>query len=159
MVDVPPLYIVGAIIPATMIAVLYYFDHSVASQLAQQKEFNLKKPSSYHYDLLLLGFLVSLFCLNQFGQKRPHLCYYLGISHHLFLNLFLTDHTLRSHRHSAFEWCDPTISHAHEELSYFKASGYQVTSPRPRTKIQIGLDMIHSYTRSIHVDHFMSPSK
>lgn len=60
MVNVPPLYIVGAFIPATMIAVLYYFDHSVASQLAQQKEFNLKKPSSYHYDLLLLGFLVIL---------------------------------------------------------------------------------------------------
>ncbi|XP_019197194.1 PREDICTED: boron transporter 1-like [Ipomoea nil] len=58
MVLVPPLYIVGAFIPATMIAVLYYFDHSVASQLAQQKEFNLKKPSSYHYDLLLLGLLV-----------------------------------------------------------------------------------------------------
>uniref|UniRef100_A0A7N0T4Y7 Bicarbonate transporter-like transmembrane domain-containing protein n=2 Tax=Kalanchoe fedtschenkoi TaxID=63787 RepID=A0A7N0T4Y7_KALFE len=57
---VPPLYIVGAFIPATMIAVLYYFDHSVASQLAQQKEFNLKKPSSYHYDLLLLGFLTIL---------------------------------------------------------------------------------------------------
>ncbi|CAA6665545.1 unnamed protein product [Spirodela intermedia] len=60
MTDVPPLYIVGAFIPATMIAVLYYFDHSVASQLAQQKEFNLKKPSSYHYDLLLLGFLTLL---------------------------------------------------------------------------------------------------
>ncbi|KAK8686760.1 hypothetical protein V6N13_125779 [Hibiscus sabdariffa] len=60
MVTVPPLYIVGAFIPATMIAVLYYFDHSVASQLAQQKEFNLKKPPSYHYDLLLLGFLVIL---------------------------------------------------------------------------------------------------
>ncbi|KAJ4973351.1 hypothetical protein NE237_006525 [Protea cynaroides] len=58
MLDVPPVYIVGAFIPATMIAVLYYFDHSVASQLAQQKEFNLKKPPSYHYDLLLLGFLV-----------------------------------------------------------------------------------------------------
>lgn len=60
MMNVPPLYIVGAFIPATMIAVLYYFDHSVASQLAQQKEFNLRKPSSYHYDLLLLGFLVIL---------------------------------------------------------------------------------------------------
>lgn len=60
MTDVPVLYIVGAFIPATMIAVLYYFDHSVASQLAQQKEFNLKKPSSYHYDLLLLGALVIL---------------------------------------------------------------------------------------------------
>ncbi|KAF8390433.1 hypothetical protein HHK36_024959 [Tetracentron sinense] len=60
MLNVPLLYIVGAFIPATMIAVLYYFDHSVASQLAQQKEFNLKKPPSYHYDLLLLGSLVLL---------------------------------------------------------------------------------------------------
>lgn len=58
MLNVPVLYILGAFIPATMIAVLYYFDHSVASQLAQQKEFNLRKPPSFHYDLLLLGFLV-----------------------------------------------------------------------------------------------------
>ncbi|XP_044501904.1 probable boron transporter 2 [Mangifera indica] len=57
MLNVPIFYIIGAFIPATMIAVLYYFDHSVASQLAQQKEFNLRKPSSYHYDLLLLGLL------------------------------------------------------------------------------------------------------
>ncbi|KAL9326515.1 hypothetical protein ACSQ67_007160 [Phaseolus vulgaris] len=60
MLNVPLIYIIGAFIPATMIAVLYYFDHSVASQLAQQKEFNLRKPSSYHYDLLLLGFLTIL---------------------------------------------------------------------------------------------------
>lgn len=65
MLNVPPVYIVGAFIPATMIAVLYYFDHSVASQLAQQNEFNLKKPSSYHYDLLLLGFLVSSCLFNR----------------------------------------------------------------------------------------------
>ncbi|KAK3190315.1 hypothetical protein Dsin_029876 [Dipteronia sinensis] len=58
MFNVPVLYIIGAFIPATMIAVLYYFDHSVASQLAQQSEFNLRKPSAFHYDLLLLGFLV-----------------------------------------------------------------------------------------------------
>ncbi|KAL9407558.1 hypothetical protein AB3S75_046159 [Citrus x aurantiifolia] len=58
MLNVPLLYIIGAFIPATMIAVLYYFDHSVASQLAQQKEFNLRKPSSFHYDLLLLGLMV-----------------------------------------------------------------------------------------------------
>ncbi|KAF7814340.1 boron transporter 4-like [Senna tora] len=57
MVKVPGAYIFGAIIPALMIAGLYFFDHSVASQLAQQKEFNLKKPSAYHYDLLLLGFM------------------------------------------------------------------------------------------------------
>lgn len=64
MLNVPVLYIIGAFIPATMIAVLYYFDHSVASQLSQQKEFNLKKPPSYHYDLLLLGFLVSKFVVD-----------------------------------------------------------------------------------------------
>lgn len=61
MTDVPVLYIIGAFVPATMIAVLYYFDHSVASQLAQQKEFNLRKPPSFHYDLLLLGFM-TLMC-------------------------------------------------------------------------------------------------
>uniref|UniRef100_A0A5B7AUV0 Putative HCO3-transporter family isoform 1 n=1 Tax=Davidia involucrata TaxID=16924 RepID=A0A5B7AUV0_DAVIN len=60
MLNVPVLYIIGAFIPATMIAVLYYFDHSVASQLAQQKEFNLRKPPSFNYDLLLLGFMVIL---------------------------------------------------------------------------------------------------
>ncbi|GLT38094.1 hypothetical protein SLA2020_123610 [Shorea laevis] len=60
MLNVPVVYIIGALIRATMIAVLYYFDHSVASQLSQQKEFNLRKPSSYHYDLLLLGFLTLL---------------------------------------------------------------------------------------------------
>ncbi|KAJ6322267.1 hypothetical protein OIU77_012192 [Salix suchowensis] len=60
MLNVPVLYIIGAFIPATMIAVLYYFDHSVASQLAQQREFNLRKPPSFHYDLLLLGFMVIL---------------------------------------------------------------------------------------------------
>jgi hypothetical protein len=58
MTHVPLTYIIVAFIPATMIAVLYYFDHSVASQLAQQAEFNLRKPPSFHYDLLLLGFLV-----------------------------------------------------------------------------------------------------
>ncbi|XAR49737.1 hypothetical protein NMG60_11033023 [Bertholletia excelsa] len=60
MLKVPVIYIIGAFIPATMVAVLYYFDHSVASQLSQQKEFNLRKPSSFHYDLLLLGFMVIL---------------------------------------------------------------------------------------------------
>ncbi|GLJ09440.1 hypothetical protein SUGI_0109790 [Cryptomeria japonica] len=58
MLDAPFRYIIRAFIPALMIFVFYYFDHSVASQLAQQKEFSLKKPSSFHYDPLLLGFLV-----------------------------------------------------------------------------------------------------
>ncbi|CAN4086769.1 unnamed protein product [Withania somnifera] len=57
---VPPAYIFAAIIPAVMIAGLYFFDHSVASQMAQQKEFNLRNPSAYHYDILLLGFMTLL---------------------------------------------------------------------------------------------------
>lgn len=52
------MYILAAFIPAMMLAGLYFFDHSVASQMAQRKEFNLKKPSAYHYDVLLLGVTV-----------------------------------------------------------------------------------------------------
>ncbi|KAL5756325.1 hypothetical protein ACOSQ2_021071 [Xanthoceras sorbifolium] len=58
--NVPPAYIFAAFIPAVMIAGLYFFDHSVASQLAQQKEFNLKNPSAYHHDIFLLGFMTLL---------------------------------------------------------------------------------------------------
>ena len=61
MPNVPVGYIFAAIIPAVMVAGLYFFDHSVASQMAQQKEFNLKNPSAYHYDILLLGFMVCIF--------------------------------------------------------------------------------------------------
>ncbi|KAK1411742.1 hypothetical protein QVD17_32437 [Tagetes erecta] len=61
MVKVPMIHIFTAIIPALMIAALYFFDHSVAAQMAQPKEFNLKNPSAYHYDLLLLGFM-TLIC-------------------------------------------------------------------------------------------------
>ncbi|XP_054785106.1 boron transporter 4-like [Prosopis cineraria] len=57
---VPPEYVFAAIIPALMIAGLFFFDHSVAAQLVEQKEFNLKKPSAHHYDMLLLGFMTLL---------------------------------------------------------------------------------------------------
>ncbi|CAI9265303.1 unnamed protein product [Lactuca saligna] len=60
-IKVPAVHIFTAIIPALMIASLYFFDHSVAAQMAQQKEFNLKNPSAYHYDILLLGFM-TLIC-------------------------------------------------------------------------------------------------
>ncbi|XP_021736761.1 boron transporter 4-like [Chenopodium quinoa] len=60
MAKVPVVYVFAAIIPAVMVAGLYFFDHSVASQLAQQKEFNLRKPSAYHYDILVLGFMTLL---------------------------------------------------------------------------------------------------
>ena len=55
---VPALFILAAVLPALMIAVLYFFDHSVSAQLAQQEEFNLRKPPAFHYDLLLVGGMV-----------------------------------------------------------------------------------------------------
>ena len=61
MAKVPLLYIFGAFIPALMVAGLYFFDHSVASKMTQQKEFNLQKPSAYHYDVFLLG-IMTLIC-------------------------------------------------------------------------------------------------
>ncbi|XP_051119285.1 boron transporter 4-like isoform X2 [Andrographis paniculata] len=61
MAKVPMLYIFAAIVPALMVAGLYFFDHSVASQLAQQKEFNLKNPPAYHYDIFVLG-AMTLIC-------------------------------------------------------------------------------------------------
>ncbi|KAK6248459.1 hypothetical protein QUC31_020024 [Theobroma cacao] len=61
MANVPPVHVFTAFLPAIMIAGLYFFDHTVASQLAQQKEFNLKKPSAYHYDIFILG-IMTLIC-------------------------------------------------------------------------------------------------
>lgn len=57
---VPGQYVAGALIPAAIIALLFFFDHSVSSQLAQQEEFNLRKSSAYHYDFMLLGFMTLL---------------------------------------------------------------------------------------------------
>lgn len=74
---VPPVYIFAAIIPAVMIAGLYFFDHSVASQMAQQKEFNLKNPSAYHYDILLLGFMV---CYPIMSRFQLFLLIYVDVS-------------------------------------------------------------------------------
>lgn len=54
-------YIVIALVPALMITMLDFFDHPVASQLTQQKEFNLKNPPAYHYDILMLGLMVFFF--------------------------------------------------------------------------------------------------
>ncbi|CAN7119833.1 unnamed protein product [Brassica rapa subsp. narinosa] len=58
---VPPLFILAAFIPAIMIAGLYFFDHCVSAQMAQQKEFNLKNPPAYHYDIFILG-IMTLIC-------------------------------------------------------------------------------------------------
>ena len=48
-------WIAGATIPGLIIAILFYFDHSVSAQLAQMPEYNIKRPTAYHYDLALLG--------------------------------------------------------------------------------------------------------
>ena len=53
--QVPGPFIAGAVVPALMLALLFYFDHTVSSQLAQLPEFNLHKPPAYSYDLLLVG--------------------------------------------------------------------------------------------------------
>ena len=55
---VPPQYILAGFILAIMITGLYFFDHNVVAQLAQQKEFNLRNPSAYHYDLFLTNHIV-----------------------------------------------------------------------------------------------------
>ncbi|CAO2815307.1 unnamed protein product [Amaranthus hypochondriacus] len=55
--EVPGRYIFGALIPGIMVAGLFFFEHNVASKMAQQKDFNLKNPSAYHYDIFLLAFM------------------------------------------------------------------------------------------------------
>jgi len=61
--EVPSEYIAGALIPGLIIAVLFYFDHNVSSQLAQQEEFNLRRATAYNWDLLLLGMITIIFGL------------------------------------------------------------------------------------------------
>uniref|UniRef100_A0A5B6ZYT8 Putative boron transporter 2 n=2 Tax=Davidia involucrata TaxID=16924 RepID=A0A5B6ZYT8_DAVIN len=121
--EVPPLYIVGAFIPATMIAVLYYFDHSVASQLAQQKEFNLKKPASYHYDLLLLGFLVILCGLigippsnGVIPQSPMHTKSLANLKHQLLRNKLVSTAQKNMHRNSNLGQLYRSMQEAYVEM-------------------------------------------
>ena len=110
MLDVPIVHIIGAFVPASMIAVLYYFDHSVASQLAQQKEFNLRKPSSYHYDLLLLGFLVRIWT-----RKDLHILIFFSWGLLVIIN---ADINVWFTRNPSIKWCHSSISNAYQELSH-----------------------------------------
>jgi boron transporter len=59
--QIPGSLIAGAMIPALIMCILFYFDHNVSSQMAQQEEFNLKKPTSFHWDFMLLG-VMELIC-------------------------------------------------------------------------------------------------
>lgn len=38
-----------------ILTILFYFDHNVSSLMAQRSQYRLTKPSSFHYDFLLLG--------------------------------------------------------------------------------------------------------
>ncbi|KAG7667620.1 hypothetical protein Ndes2437B_g07632 [Nannochloris sp. 'desiccata'] len=57
MLEVPGKYIAAALIPGLIMAVLFYFDHNVSGQLAQQEEFNLKRATAHHWDLFILGII------------------------------------------------------------------------------------------------------
>lgn len=112
-------YIFVAILPAVMIAGLYFFDHSVAAQMAQQKEYNLKNPSSYHYDLFLLGFMVMvfrnfvLFYLEVLGYNKfwcRCIFLYRLTSYFVFVAL---DFTLWLAWTPSFQRSPPSIAYAH----------------------------------------------
>ena len=47
-------------VTASILTVLFFFDHNVSSLLSQNPDFNLKKGSAYHYDFCVLGFNVLL---------------------------------------------------------------------------------------------------
>jgi hypothetical protein len=56
--DVPTKGIFLAIAPAVAIAILFYFDHTVSSQLAQTgDDVTVERPPAYAWDLLLLGIM------------------------------------------------------------------------------------------------------
>ncbi|KAG2432811.1 hypothetical protein HXX76_008545 [Chlamydomonas incerta] len=57
--EVPGPYIAAALLPAFVIAVLFYFDHSVSSLMAQQPEYGLARPPAFAYDLALLAALTA----------------------------------------------------------------------------------------------------
>ena len=57
LMDVSGPQIATAMVPALIISLLFYFDHNVSAQLAQQKDFQLVRPTAYNWDLLVLSFL------------------------------------------------------------------------------------------------------
>lgn len=43
-----------------ILAILFYFDHSISSLMAQNSKYKLKKPAAFHYDLFLLGIVTGI---------------------------------------------------------------------------------------------------
>ncbi|KAG2499799.1 hypothetical protein HYH03_002095 [Edaphochlamys debaryana] len=58
--QVPPEHIASALLPAAIIAVLFYFDHTVSSLMAQQPEYGLVRPPAYSYDMVVLAAVTAL---------------------------------------------------------------------------------------------------
>ncbi|KAH8063989.1 inorganic anion exchanger [Aureococcus anophagefferens] len=56
--DFPVWGIVLSLVPASIILILFIFDHNVSSIMAQSKEFQLKKGSAYHLDFFVLGICI-----------------------------------------------------------------------------------------------------
>ena len=61
--EIPPGSAAAAAVPGLIIAVLFYFDHSVSSQLAQTRDLGVVKPSAFHWDLLWISLVTLLFGL------------------------------------------------------------------------------------------------
>eukprot|EP00210_Caulerpa_lentillifera_P008822 g8418.t1 len=51
---------IAAMLPGLIITILCFFNHNISAKLTQQEAFNLKRPSAYHYDFLLLAFMTLL---------------------------------------------------------------------------------------------------
>ena len=45
---------------AILLTILFYFDHNVSSLIAQSKDFPLRKPAGFHFDIFLLGFTTAI---------------------------------------------------------------------------------------------------
>lgn len=58
--DLPTWAIFAALLPGAIITVLFIFDHNVSSLMAQDKEFKLKKPSAFHWDIVVLGICLAI---------------------------------------------------------------------------------------------------
>jgi boron transporter len=56
----PAWAIFAAILPGFIITVLFFFDHNISSLMAQPTYYHLKKPNTFHWDFLVVGFGVLL---------------------------------------------------------------------------------------------------
>ena len=73
--DLPYWGFLLGIVSGLILTILFFFDHNIASLLAQQNKFNLKKSPTYNYDFLIIGILIiisSFFGLPPVNGLIPH---------------------------------------------------------------------------------------